>query len=356
MSSKKTSATAQKSINLDHIYKILVCQLRQIGDVLLTTPSVELLKKRFPEAQIHFLTEKKCLPVLENNPHISKIWVIDKKKTNNLWKELKFYRQIAWKNFDLIVDFQQLPRCRWVVLFSRSKVKLTYPPPWYNRLLYTHWQKPEPGYAARFKASILKPLGISWQGNRPKIWLKEAELDRAKNFLAGQGVTKKNLLITIDPSHRRITRRWPAGHFAQLIHQASQKWPNIKFLLLYGPGEKELALRILSQSQAEDFCILPEKMLSLREMAACIAHANLHLGNCSAPRHIAVAVNTPSLTILGATSGAWTYPSAEHEHIQLGLSCQPCNQNTCANPRCLEDLKPEVVLKALEKKLENLVP
>ena len=343
----------ESRLNLDHIQKILICQLRQIGDVLLTTPGVELLKKRFPDAEIHFFTENKALPVLQNNPYICKIWAIDKKKINNLWQELKFYRQIARENFDLIVDFQQLPRCRWVVLFSRARVKLTYPPPWYNRLLYTHWQKPEPGYAARFKASILKPLGISWQGNRPKIWLKDQELDWAKNYLAEQGVTKKNILITLDPSHKRITRRWPAEHFARLIQLATQKWPNIKFLLLYGPGEKELALTILSLSQAENFCVLPEKMLSLREMAACIAHANLHLGNCSAPRHIAVAVNTPSLTILGATSGAWTYPSQEHEHIQLGLPCQPCNKNTCPDIKCLKNLKPEAVLKAMEKRMKD---
>ena len=52
------------------VRKILVCQLRQIGDVILTTPALELLRRRFPAAEIHVLTEKKCLPVLEHNPHI----------------------------------------------------------------------------------------------------------------------------------------------------------------------------------------------------------------------------------------------------------------------------------------------
>jgi len=68
-------------LNLNHVQKILICQLRQIGDVLLATPSVELLKKRFPDAEIHFFTENKALPVLQNNPYICKIWAIDKKKS-----------------------------------------------------------------------------------------------------------------------------------------------------------------------------------------------------------------------------------------------------------------------------------
>ena len=59
--------------------RILVCQLRQIGDVVLATPSIELLKRRYPDAEIHLLTEKKCAPLLEHNPHLSKVWALDKK-------------------------------------------------------------------------------------------------------------------------------------------------------------------------------------------------------------------------------------------------------------------------------------
>ncbi len=59
--------------------RILACQLRQIGDVLLATPSLQLLKERYPEAELHLLTEKKCAPVLENNPHVDHVWEIDKK-------------------------------------------------------------------------------------------------------------------------------------------------------------------------------------------------------------------------------------------------------------------------------------
>ncbi len=102
--------------------KILICQLRQIGDVILMTPLPELLKKRFPDSEIHVLTEKKCVPVLEHNPHIDRIWPIDKDKLSSLWKEVVYYRLVAAQNFDLVVDLQQMPRCRWVVFFSKAPV------------------------------------------------------------------------------------------------------------------------------------------------------------------------------------------------------------------------------------------
>lgn len=59
--------------------KILICQLRQIGDVILMTPLLELLKKRYPRSEIHVLTEKKCAPVLEHNPYLDRVWPVDKK-------------------------------------------------------------------------------------------------------------------------------------------------------------------------------------------------------------------------------------------------------------------------------------
>ena len=72
-----------KDLTNIHPRKILFCQLRQIGDVLLATPSLQLLKQHYPGAEIHLLTEKKCAPVLKNNPHVSHIWAIDKKALKN---------------------------------------------------------------------------------------------------------------------------------------------------------------------------------------------------------------------------------------------------------------------------------
>ena len=142
--------------------RILVCQLRQIGDVVLATPSIELLKRRYPDAEIHLLTEKKCAPLLEHNPHLGKVWALDKKVLSSLPQEIAWYWHVARTGYDLVVDFQQLPRCRWVVAFSGAPVRLSYTPPWYTRLLYTHSSDMLDGYSAMSKASVLRPLGIEW--------------------------------------------------------------------------------------------------------------------------------------------------------------------------------------------------
>ena len=328
--------------------RILVCQLRQIGDVVLATPSIELLKRRYPDAEIHLLTEKKCAPLLEHNPHLGKVWALDKKVLSSLPQEIAWYWHVARTGYDLVVDFQQLPRCRWVVAFSGAPVRLSYTPPWYTSLLYTHSSDMLDGYSAMSKASVLRPLGIEWNGERPRVYLTDEEHAFARTLLAQAGLQPEQRLITLDPTHRQPTRRWPLAHYAGLVSLLAERDASLRFLPLWGPGE-EAEIQELSRLCPAGSLLLPDRMLSLREMAACIAEADLHIGNCSAPRHIAVAVGTPTLTVLGSTTPAWTFPSPEHADIALNLPCQHCNRNHCPDPHCLTGMLPGPVAdKAME--------
>lgn len=344
-----------KDITLINPRKILVCQLRQIGDVVLSTPSVSLLHRKFPNAEIHILTEGKCAQVFENNPAVSHVWPIVKNELKNPLKALAFYRKVGKAGYDLVVDFQQLPRCRWVMFFCDAPIKLTYNPPWYNRWLYTHWPAHIPGgYAAKYKAGVLTPLGIEWNEDKPEIHVTEAERKNANDCLTKLGISENEIIITVDPSHRRETRRWPSEHYAKLIKLISEKRADIKFFILYGPGEKELAEKVKLISGLGTKCVMLDKPGSLRLMAALIKRAVLHIGNCSAPRHFAVGVGTPSITMPGSSSSAWTFPSDQHEEVVPNLECQPCGSESCkrGDIACLKDLKPETVLLRVLNKLQ----
>ena len=335
--------------------RILVCQLRQIGDVVLTTPSIRLLHERFPHALIDVFTEKKCLPVLEHNPFVHQVWAVDKKALPTLVHELRFYARIARERYDLLVDFQQLPRCRCVTLLSRATVRLSYPPPWYNRLLYTHTAQPKDGYSGMFRASILAPLGITWQGQAPEIFLTPEETAWAHSYLAAHGLAPWSY-ICLDTTHRRKTRLWPARHYSAMIDQVYAARPDLRFLLFYGPGEKHMAEEVARGCALPEAVVVPEDVVGLRQMAALQSLARLHVGNCSAPRHFAVAVGCPTLTILGATSSGWRYPSPDHQDIFSDLACRPCNKNTCSRHdfACLENLRPEVVTQKVLECLNNV--
>ena len=338
--------------------KILVCQLRQIGDVVLSTPVFSLLAKLYPDAAIHALTEQKCVPILENNPNIARIWPLDKQALKPFWREIAFYKQIEAEGFELVVDLQRLPRCQRAVFFSRAPVRLASNTPWYLRWLYTHSTRFDQAYgcyAVEIKAAALAPLGIRWNGERPTIRLTDEEKKNAKAYLASQGLAPEHTLVAVDATHRRDVRRWSDKYFAQLLSMAAAERPDLRFQLIYAPGEEGIVDTIAAASPTTKHLLPKGRFLSLREMAACVGEARLLFGNCSAPRHIAVALDIPSLSVQGPTSTGWVFPAPEHGYISMGLPCQPCNADTCpkGNRACMMDLTPEKVLPELLRRLQG---
>lgn len=332
--------------------RILVCQLRQIGDVIIATACVELLAARWPKAEIHFLTEAKCAPMLENNPRLARVWTV---KNPHGPRDLSVLAELGRQGFDLAVDFQQLPRARWAMLFSRAGVRLTFATKWYKRLFYTHFSHAsrKGGYAGKIKTGVLEPLGISWNKENPplpRLHLSGEEKARAAAHLAAHGLGPDHTLVVLDPTHWSDTRRWPAGHWAEFIRLSLAARPDLRFCLLYGPGEQDQVRAILERCECADRCIPPpDEPPSLRRTAALIGQGAMLVGNCSAPRHMAVALGKPSLTVIGSNGDtAWTFPDKTLHRVAFHyLPCSKCNRNTCrlGTLECLYGLAPKTVAK-----------
>ena len=331
------------------VRRILVCQQRQIGDVLLATPALELLKKRFPDAELALFTEEKCAPLLRGNPHIDTFLLPDKKAS--FFTQIRWYRKVTAGKWDLAVDFQQLPRCRMMVRFSQARIRLSFSSPWYRPFLYTHTLPLQTGYAAASKVSLLAPLGITWHGERPRIYLTEEERASARRLLTELGLQPGQRLVCVDSTHRRSTKRWP--WYAQLIDRLAEARPELRFLLLRGPGEDEEVRALAQACHMPERIFLPEPLPDLRTSAACMAEAALHVGNCSAPRHMAAALGIPSLVIPGASGPEWTCPEPRHVELRPELPCNPCSRIECSDLRCLTQVTPEAATSAALRLLET---
>ena len=331
--------------------KILVCQQRQIGDVLLATPVFRLLRGRFPDAELHMFTEKKCEPLLRHNPCVDAFHLIEK---GGFFRQVAFYRKTAAQGFDAVIDLQQLPRCRTMTLFSRAPVRVSFFSRPFIHWRYTHLVRPEQGYACRTKASLLKPFGISWHGEGPEIFLLEEEKAAGRQLLKDCGWQPELQLVTIDSTHRRASKRWPAERFAELILRLGRNGGR-QFLLLRGPGEESemqnLQALCLGLGVKKEHLLLPAEVPGIRLSAACIAEADLHVGGCSAPRHMAAALGVPSLVIPGASGPEWRFPLPMHRELRPELPCQPCSLRECPDPKCLLLITPEMAADQAEEML-----
>ncbi|WP_034609135.1 glycosyltransferase family 9 protein [Desulfovibrio aminophilus] len=337
--------------------RALICQQRQIGDVILATPLIRMLKDRYPAVEIDFFTEAKCADVLKDNPDISRLWVVD--KSLSPWGALAFYLNMRRRSYDLVVNCQQLPRCKTVTFFSGARYRLAHTPKWYNSFLYTHTAPIFGGYAAKVKACALSPLGLEWKGERPYVHVPEEKRAWADAWLREQGLRDGEKLVTVDTTHKAVTRRWPARHYARLFELLAEKRPELRFLLLHGPGEEGQVREVYDACGRRDRCLLLPEILPLDRVAAIQSRAVLHLGNCSAPRHLALAVGTPTFTFIGANYGpSWTYPGPDQNFAALTLDCSRCNKDVCpkGTMQCLNELTPELVLPQLLAQLPEEPP
>ncbi len=302
---EEIEVTAMKKTVFQSPKNILVIQQRQLGDVTVTTPVFEQVKKTFPEAKLTFLTEEKCVPLVQHDPYLDEIITFPKKK--GFWAQLAFYFGLKNRNFDVAADLQQLPRCQLASFFSRAKYRLTFAPRHaYRKLLYTHCAVPEntdSDYTAFSKARIFSPLGLEPIDLKPKLYVLDQEKEEAKQILQTLGIAEGDTFITLDATHKHPKRRWQ--HYEELVREILIRYPAFKFFVIRAPGEDGQVRHLLDIDRKR--MVMPEKPLTLRQTMACMSFAGFHIGNTSAPEHMALALNVPALIILAETGSFWHY-------------------------------------------------
>jgi heptosyltransferase-2/heptosyltransferase-3 len=331
----------------------LIIQFHQIGDVILTTPIARELKKRLPYSFIDFLTFKQNKRLLEYNPYIENIFMVD--KNTSFFTFIKIVKKLNKRNIDAILDFQNNPRSLYFTLFTKSKYKVTYETSrrkrFYNTLV------PRCGkYPSEIKMNLIAPFLKKESSEnfdyRPEIFISENEKNYVNALFDQWKIKDNDFVVTISPTHKRITRRWPLAYYLELAHYLKNRY-NAKIIFTWGPGEKEY-LRDVDKNK---FFVIPE--IDILTCTALIGRAHLHIGNDSAPHHIATSQNVPTFIILGSSSAGWCYPSDKHRCIFAKLDCQPCKKNSCkfGNERlpCLKDLRFIDVKTSLDKLIADIL-
>lgn len=316
---------------------ILIIQLRQLGDVLLTTPVIEPIKRRFPNARISFLTEVNAYEILSGNPYLDEIITI--KRKSSIPEQIKVIRDIRKKRFDLVIDFMANPKTAYISFFSGAAFTIA----WNVRLrglIYSMTVELIGDYAVDHKLSMLRPLGIEGGDRMPYLHVPGEADEKIKATLNSMGIGDKDFLVCVDATHRRITRKWTAEGFAEVADRMTEGY-GAKVLFIWGPGEREEVEGIMAKCRHRH---LISPGTTIKELAALLKRADLLIGNCSFPRHVAVSQGTPSLIIIGAPADAWKYPDPIHRTVKKGLPCQPCDKNVCSDLACLTTLTADEVM------------
>ena len=317
---------------------ILVIQLRRLGDVILTTPALEALKKKYPEAKLDFLVEAPGAEAVAGIPAIDEILVYD---AEGVVGALQWALKIRARKYDWVIDFLANPRTALLTAMSGAKVKAG-PAHVARRWAYNvkMAQSPQACYAALEKVRWLSVLGVA-PADAPEL---------PRLVLAKRSDVLENIVGLVPPS-RKETRRWPAPSYARLGRLLRDKH-GCRLKIFWGPGEKDLADEVV-RGIGEGAIAIAETR-SIADLARELASCRVVVGNCAGPKHVALALGVPTVTVHGSSDPAsWTPIHPDHRFVRLDeLHCIGCRSNACPyNIECMRQLPAERVLPAVEQLL-----
>jgi len=334
--------------------KILLIQLKRIGDVLMTTPATKIIRKTYPAAHITFLVEGVAALAYKENPDVDRIWHLGSDKG---WKtKLKTLREIYNEKFELVVDFMGSPTTAVITLASRAKMRLGF-----NfrgrKLAYTHvgTLAPISGYSANDKLHLLEKIGISEKNLPTSFNINAGDREFARNLWKEFKLDKKDLVVTCSPVSRRAYRVWPAAYYAQVCDFLIKEFA-AKLLFLWGPGEEYFVNDVIKNMKETPLPLYP--IPSITETVGILEKVKFHIGNNNGLRHMAIAVSTPTVGIFGkAAPKTWTPEISET--LNLTLAYDPGCKSNCTFPscqrECLTQVHPQEVISAIQKNLEAIL-
>jgi lipopolysaccharide heptosyltransferase I len=339
--------------------KILVIRLRGIGDVVLTTPVLENLRRAFPRARIDYLTEPPSAPLLQIHPAITTVHVLEHKRWRKLpglaalRANLDFIRTLREQNYDLVIDLFGNPRTALLTYLTRAALRVGFRFR-VRRFAYNRVVEPRGAHlhAAEFHLDALRALQIPIATSQPRIAAAVSPV--AEKFWQEHRITAHDRVIAFNAFGGWHTKRWPLASFAELGDRL-QRELGAKVILLWGPGELE-EVRHMAAMMRTPALIAPPT--SLNDLTALLDRVNLLVANDSGPMHLAAALQTPVLAIFGPTRPDLQGPLGEGHVVvtKEGLPCLGCNGLTCkiATHDCMQKLSVETVFHAVSKRIAEV--
>ncbi|HOJ16988.1 MAG TPA: glycosyltransferase family 9 protein [Ignavibacteriaceae bacterium] len=300
--------------------KILVINLKLIGDLIVSTPAVRSLKKAYPDYNIHFLLRKGFDNVLSGNPDITTFIAYNKDASKlgllkKLLYEFKFALYLRKQKYDIVVALQPGDRYSIWSYISGAPLRVGVEKQKFSFLFNKHASVLENNIS--YLDYYLKIAQTA--GGIPNSLATAFYITKEASFLANQllaGVPQSTHCLVIHPGASDRLRCWSTDNFISLAKQI-QNLPNVKLIFSFGPAEKDM-VEIFKTNFPES--VISTETLGIKTVGALIKRSRLCISNDTSIRHISVALGVPVITLMpDDISSYWDfYNDPSKELVVLG--------------------------------------
>jgi ADP-heptose:LPS heptosyltransferase len=286
--------------------RVLFIRYERIGDMIMATSLIRNIATSLPGCKVDVLATPKTAPVLEGNPYVGKILMLDRGSVGSYTQLMK---QLRRERYTVMVDgrinnppiFTSTPllmyagRARFRVGAggdSKPRIYNVSVPAW-DRV--EHYIEGSKLLAVPFGVD---PSSVEWQ---PELFLSPEEIAGAEEKWREAGSlvrsetenarVAKRLLVNLSASEPK--RRWPDGKFVATLQSARIRFPNMPIVVMGLPEEWSSVQQVASAVSA-----LPAETPQLRDAFALVGTADLVFTPDTSISHAASAFRKPSLVLL----------------------------------------------------------
>ncbi len=314
--------------------KILVIEVSNLGDAILTWPALQRLQTAFPGAEFHVLASPRTLGLFEGDPQFRRVWRWER-ESSPFW-QVRLVVQLIAQRFGLVVDFRNsiIP----LFLFGARRTPML--------------QRSSRAGVHRVEQHLclLAGLGIPALSDGPfPIWTGEEDRRWVERF-----IIPRVPLMVVSPGSRSHLKRWGAEKFARVADRLAAEH-SAQIILVGDESECPISKAVRDAMTMKGKALDLTGQTTVRQLAALLARAHLVVTNDSACLHAAEAMGAPTLAIFGPTDEKKYGPRGKRSAVvRRRLVCAPCELALCPyGHECMKWLEVNEVYEAAAKILKN---
>jgi ADP-heptose:LPS heptosyltransferase len=345
--------------SLDKPFKtIVIAKYVGLGSIIQSTPMIQTLRKKFPQARIVFITTTGGEVLLKHIPEVNEILTVSDK---NLWQVFKTSVKLVFSLWrlkpELFIDLEFYSNYSSIITtVSKSRNRLGFLKAdkmhrkgMYNYLLPFNIEDPISETYLKFARLVkcdtivtalkLEVKNIHWESISQKTGLLRSQ---------------KYIIINPNASDLRIERRWPKQHFVNVINSLHVS-NEYKLVLIGDKTETAYVQEMMDEIRHPELILNTAGRLNLYELIDLIAGATLMLTNDTGPMHIALASGVKTISLFGPCSPR-QYGDINGITFYKKVHCSPCVHKYIIPPcrgdnQCMKKITEKEVLEAIEASL-----
>ena len=351
--------------------KILIAEAGGIGDMVMSTPVLNVLRKRFPRSIITLLTVPRSAKALTSKHYVDKIICFNQESFSKslssaaydqILSNLKLLWTLRKERFDMMIDLEAIETwkaslLRYIFFKSigaRNKVGRNSNGRGFFLDVKVHENILETTHEIDRKLLIAKALGAETNNPKQNFLVSSEDRGSIDSWLQDSNVANDQVIVAMHPGSFAPIKRWKREGFIEIGKRLYERY-NAQIILTGDSNDK-----VVYEMKKELINAKPMVAVGfpLGRLGALLERTHLFISNDTGPCHIADAINTPLVVIFGPDDhhryGPYNTKSKSRIVTGMKISCSPCLKYECKTHECMESITSDMVWEEVESLMKEI--